>query len=454
MNKHEQIKMILNESPWKVVYKLSLPSIIGLLMVGLNSFVDAVFVGKLLGEEALIGASMALPLTQIQFGMGVMIGSGVASILSISIGASDFKIQQKIWGTMIWSIIILSGVTMTITTSFSATLLSFIGASGRSLEEGKKYYDCYSLGTFIIVFGLAGNMLIRGEGKLKESMIFSSISFLINIVLNPLFIKTFKMGIIGSASATIVANLFLCMTTIYYYATNKSSVITDIRNLNCDFRVMIDIIKTGFSGFAMSVISVFQGMVIYFYIDKYGTGRDLLVYGVTNRVATFSSMPAIGLMRALQPAIGINFGAKRFERLKSLFVRFAFTGVVILGGLALAVFFLKESVFDLTTQNFRLRPNEIFSYTILILPLITITMFYMGAGFFQAIGLGNTATVIVLLRQVFLFIPILIWFSHYYGVTGVFAALSFTEILISLICLALVYVKLHSIHKRIDLLNQ
>lgn len=442
MNKHDQIKMILNESTWKVVYKLSLPSIIGLLMVGLNSFVDAIFIGKLLGEEALIGTSMALPLTQIQFGIGLMIGSGVSSILSIAIGESDLKTQQKIWGTMIWLIFILSVITMLMTINFSSALLSFIGASGKSLTEGKRYYDCYSSGTFIIVFAIAGNMLIRGEGRLKESMIFSSISFLINIALNPIFIKTFHMGIIGSATATIVANLFLGGTTIYYYSTNKSSIISDIRNLQCNFQVMRDIVKTGFSGFAMSVVSVFQGMVLYFYIGKYGTSRDLLLYGVTNRIATFSSMPAIGLMRAMQPAIGINFGAKKLERLKSLFIKFSITGVLILGGGALIIFFLKEDLFALTTQNFELRPDEIIDYLILIAPLLTITMFYMGTGFFQAIRSGNTATFVVLLRQIFLFIPILILFSRYYGITGVFTALSFTEILVSFICLILVYMKL------------
>lgn len=454
MNKSDQIEMILNESAWNVVYKLSWPSIIGLLMVGLNSFVDAVFIGRLLGADALIGASMALPLTQIQFGIGLMIGSGVASILSVAIGAADSKTQQNIWGTMVWLILILSGITMLITISFSSTLLSLIGASGRNLTEAKTFYNFYSSGTFIIVFAIAGNMLIRGEGKLKESMVFSAISFLINIILNPIFIKTLQMGIAGSALATIIANIFLGATTIYYYSTNKSAIITNIRSLKPDLQIMIDIIKTGFSGFAMSVVSVFQGMILYFYIGKYGSSRDLLVYGVTSRVATFSSMPAIGLMRAMQPAIGINFGAKKFERLQSLFIKFSTAGMFILGGLAIAAFFLRDYVFSFTTQNFMLKQKEIMNYGILILPVITIAMFYMGTGFFQAIRLGNTATMIVLLRQIFLFLPILVILSYYYGLTGVFAALSLTEIIISFLCALLSYMKLQTMFTNSNLIEQ
>ena len=179
---------ILTKNIWQLMAKLSLPAIIAMSINGINAFVDGLFVGQYLGQNALAAISLAFPLMMITNGISAMIGVGASSLLSRAIGAEDLDIQRKSFGTTLALSLIFSVILSAFGIYFARELISFLGGKGEILELGVVYYRIMMYGAFFRIFAVAANTLIRAEGKIKEAMVFSIIAAVLNIILNPIFI--------------------------------------------------------------------------------------------------------------------------------------------------------------------------------------------------------------------------------------------------------------------------
>ena len=169
MNKNLQKEMILKDNLWKVMWTLSWPAIIGMVLHGLNTVFDAIFVGRFIGETALTGVSIAYPITQFSVGIGSMIGVGAGSLLSIVIGSNDTVTQKKLIANTNY-LIIISGILMTaIGLLLMNPLLKLMGASGDELIFGADYFRVTLYGSVFWIAGLGYNMVVRAEGKMKSA---------------------------------------------------------------------------------------------------------------------------------------------------------------------------------------------------------------------------------------------------------------------------------------------
>ena len=179
---------ILTEKIWKLVVKLSLPAIIAMSINSVNTFVDALFIGQYVGQDALAAVSLAFPLTMITNGLAAMIGIGASSLLSIAIGADIKEHQEKIFGLATLLTIFCSTVLIIFGLYYAEELIGLMGGTGEIQQMGADYYRILLYGAFFRIYGVVLNVLIRAEGKIKAAMIYSIIATLINIILNPLFI--------------------------------------------------------------------------------------------------------------------------------------------------------------------------------------------------------------------------------------------------------------------------
>ena len=185
-NKNDTRSMLLHDSPQSLVLKLSVPAIIGMVVVGLYNFMDGVYVGQMVGDNAMAAVSVSYPFTLANSGISTLIGIGSASILSRAIGKRDQSTIDKIMGNLIAMNLIFSLIIMAIGMIFTKQILMLSGASGEILELALRYLRIIFAGSLFVNFAQSSNMIMCGEGLLKQAMLFSAGSAIMNIILDPI----------------------------------------------------------------------------------------------------------------------------------------------------------------------------------------------------------------------------------------------------------------------------
>ncbi|MDO5707205.1 MAG: MATE family efflux transporter [Andreesenia angusta] len=412
-----------------------MPAILAMGLHGLNVIFDAIFVGKFVGELALSGISVAYPLTQIALGVGAMVGGGAGAYLSIVIGKKDIEIQNKILGNANLLGIILTIFLMIILVIISGPLLSFMGGKGQVLEIALSYFKIIIIGTLFWIFSLGYNMIIRAEGKMGKAATIMGIGLAVNIIANYILMVVFHFGVVGAAWGTNIGMFVSALLSIMYFKGGKTTFKAKFA-LRRDKEIINKIIALGMPQLIMSITALILGIVIFNAIGAVGTDYDLAFYGVSFRIMTFMMMILNAFMRSLQPVVGMNFGAKKFNRVISA------TKIYILGSLIIIMPFYLMAVLNPQTIlglmfEGPISSENIFNFVIFIsiIPLFTIMM--NGMSYFPAIGEAKIATTMPLLRQVILYIPAMIFLPRLFGVQYVYISSFVIDIFVTLIILIL-----------------
>ncbi|MEA4891760.1 MAG: MATE family efflux transporter [Peptococcaceae bacterium] len=432
---------LLKEKPFRLMIKLCVPAIIGMLVVGLYSFMDAVFVGQLIGENAMGAVSVAYPFTLINNGIATLVGIGSASILSRAIGEKDYDTVDKIMGNLLVLILALSLIVSIIGVIFTRQILSISGAGGEILNLAERYLKIVYLGSAFVNFAQSANMVMRGEGLLKKAMVFMGIGAVINIVLDPILIILMgERGIEGAAIATVTAQIIQAMVTIVYFI--KKSKTVRIHRIRLEMSFLPQIFSVGVSAMLMQVMSMVQQTILYNTAAAYGSDTQIILMGAALRIQAFSFIPLWGMSQGLQPVVGTNYGAKLFDRVKKT------TNVFILGAVVLALLFwfpiqlTPKAVLSLFIKDASIVASGVGDFRLMYSIFPALGIMIMGLTFFQAIGKGNKASVLVLLRQLVLFIPLTLLLPKTMGIVGVWAASPLTDglvLILTITFLALEY---------------
>lgn len=432
MEKMDRREMILTDNLWKVMIKLSVPAIIAMLLYGLNTIFDAIFVGQFVGENALSGVSLAYPLTQLSIGIGSMIGGGAGAYLSIAIGEENKDIQRKILGNSNFLIIVLSVILTVIALLLSKPLIYMMGGRGEILSLGTQYFRITLFGAIFWVSGLTYNLIIRAEGKMGTAAAIMAGGLVINIIANYIFMGLLNYGVAGAAWGTNIGMVVYTVLSFIYFDSEKPSFESNLKSIRNDRDIIKKIISMGMPSLIMTIMMIVQGAVILSTISSVGTDYDIAFYGVVYRINTFMMTPLFATMRSLQPTVGINFGAKKYKRVVSA------TKVYILGSLILLLPFWLVLMIDPTmilglmfknaVSNINIMYYRIF---ILIIPFMSITM--MGLSFFPAINRGKVGSIIAMLRQVLLYIPIMLILPRLFGIGYVYIGSFLIDITVTLL---------------------
>ncbi|MDZ8084269.1 MAG: MATE family efflux transporter [Nostoc sp. DedQUE12b] len=440
LQKQSQIRNeILQGNLLKLMFKLSAPGILVTLLSNINAFIDALFAGQFMGETAIAGISLALPLTEIIDGFAFLVGTGSASVLSRAIGAGDIKTQSKIFGNLIIMGMFISFFITIIGYSFSYELIKFMGGDGQVAFAGSEYFKTYILGSVFYILAVASNQLIKSEGKVRLAMTFAAIYVIINIILNPIFVVVFHWGIQGIALATVIAMIGFCLINFTYFLSAKSSIPVNPRKFAIAINLLPGILSVGISALLASVMDLVQSFIVFKSISYFGTKSDIAFYGATLRLTSLAFIPLNGFVQALQPVIGINYGAGNYERLKKAY--FIFTISVT----ALAVLFWlpmqlsPEILLSWLLPNSTFTNNDLLNFRILSLLIPIMAFVPFGSVFFQSIGKAKTVSIIIILHSIVLFIPSMIILSKFLGVNGVYYGMVTTHLLLIIIALSLTF---------------
>lgn len=445
MNKNRE--ELINGNMFTLLLKLSIPGIIGMLVIGLYNLCDAIFVGKLVGETALAAVSISSPFTFINNCIAVLVGVGSSSILSRAIGSKDDKIINEILGNLILSVLVLSLAVTTLGCLFSENLLRFSGATGEILKSGINYLRIVYIGSFFVNFSQSANMLIRGEGKMKEAMSIMALGAILNIILDPIFIKTLNFGVEGAAIATIIAQIIQAIVTFIYFKRNKS--ILSVNKLKFAFDLMPDILSVGGSAAMMQLMYLVQQTALYKLTSIYGGDEQLVLMGVALRILMFTFIPIWGIGQGLQPIVGMNFGAKKYDRVKDAVKVFSIASTIFIGILWGFYILNPKVVLSWFINDKTIIENGYEFFRLMFLTFPVSGLIVMSMTFFQSIGKGGKSALITILKQVILFMPIAIILTKIIGIKGTWLSSSVTDAIVfvlSLVLLAMEFKKLNNIN--------
>ena len=303
---------------------------------------------------------------------------------------------------------------------FGRQLIAMMGAEGEVLSLGLNYFWVTLAGSLFWVMGLAYNMIIRAEGKMITAAWMMGTGLIVNAVLNYIFLGIIGTGVEGAAWGTNIGMFVYSLIGFIYFARNKASFKTKAFSVKIDKKIFTDMIKIGFPSFIMSAMTILQAFVIYNALNNYGTVSDIAFFGVANYIFTFLLTPIMGLMRALQPVIGINFGAGENERVIKSFKVFAIFATLLALPLWLLMMIAPQVVIGAMLTETVMSSSQAIAirFYMSLIPLLSIV--FMGLTLFPSIKKPKPAAIIGMARQVIFYLPVMLIVPRIWGVDSIY----------------------------------
>ena len=431
---------LLTQNPVSLMFELSIPAILGMVVVGLYNFMDSVFVGQMVGSVQMGAISVSYPFTLINGGTAAMLGVGSASVLSRAIGKKDEATIGKIMGNLVAMVILLSAIITVVGMVFTRPILTLAGASGDILNYAEKYLRIVYAGSLFVNFFQSANMVIRGEGQLKKAMLIIGSGAVLNIILDPIFITLLNpvgRGMEGAAYATVLSQIIQALITVWYF--KKKSQHVKIGRIRIEKSLLPQILAVGVSALLMQVLTLVQKTVLYRVASNYGGETSQILLGAALRVWNFAFVPLWGISQGFQPAAGTNYGAKDYNRVKKL------TGVFVASATILSLLFyipvelFPANVLSLFITTPGVAASGATNFRIMFSTYILQGSFLIAVTLFQSLGKANKATWLVLFRQIILFIPLAVILPMIggMGIRGVWLAIALTDAILVVITISM-----------------
>ena len=458
MENQENNRYLGEEKISKILFKFAIPCILSLLISSLYNIVDQIFIGHSeLGYLGNAATSVVFPITIISVAFAWCFGDGSAAFLSLAQGRKDTKDVHKGIGNSILINFIISIIFVILGFIFMEPLLRMFGASDVTLGLSKDYFKIILL--FIPVYMMANvmNPIIRADGSPIGSMIATLVGAITNIILDPIFIFAFDMGIEGAAWATIIGQILSLIISIVYFVKCTKTFKLSKNSFKFDMGIFSNVIKLGISTFITQMSIVIISLVCNIMLAKYGAmskyGADIPIatMGICMKVFTIVINIVVGIILGAQPILGYNFGAKKIDRVKQTY-KIVLISTIIVGILSTLVFELcPEVVIKMFgTESDLYMEFAVITFRIFLM-LITFTCtIKMTSIFFQAVGDPIKAAITSLLRDIVCFVPMVIILPKFFGVKGALYAAPVADvvgIIVSSILVAVFFKKIGSTKK-------
>lgn len=321
MNIEKDNAFLGTEPVGKLLVKLAIPTITAQLINMLYNIVDRIYIGHMAidGDLALTGVGVCMPIIMIISAFAALVSAGGAPRASIFMGKGDNSSAERTMGSCFGIQVIISIVLTVALLIWNKELLLTFGASKNTIGYAASYMKIYSLGTLFVQLTLGMNSYITAQGFAKEGMFTVLIGAICNIILDPVFIFAFDMGVQGAALATVLSQGVSCVWVLLFLCSKKSFLKLRPDTIKIDFKLVLPCLALGSAQFIMqaseSVISVCFNSSLLDY------GGDIAVGAMTilTSVMQFAMLPLQGLAQGAQPIASYNYGAKNAERVKQTF---------------------------------------------------------------------------------------------------------------------------------------
>lgn len=437
------------ESVGKLLLKYSVPAIIGMLVNALYNVVDRIFIGNIpgVGPLAITGVGVTMPIMSITLAFAMLIGIGCTTNISIKLGQGKKEDAQKIIGNGITLSIIISLILSIIGIVFGNQILHLFGASDQTLYYAKSYIYIILAGTVFNTLGFTLNNTIRGDGNPKLAATIMVVGCITNVILDAVLIFVFNLGIQGAAIATVISQIVTALWGLMYYVKGKSNLTFEKSSLKLDKSLVKSIIAIGIAPFSMQIATSLVQVISNNALKMYGGDLAIGAMATISSISMIFLMPIFGLNQGSQPIIGFNYGAKKYDRANKAFKISALISIVILTAGWILVQLSPETVIGMFNKDPKLMDISVNGIRIYLFMLPIIGISITGSNYIQSVGKAKIATVLSLLRQVILLIPMIMILPSFFGLNGVWYASPISDFLSTAITAYILYRELKSYKK-------
>ena len=398
----------------KLMFRLALPTITAQLINMLYNIVDRIYIGHIPGEGALAltGVGVCMPLIMIISAFAALVGGGGAPHASIAMGKNDLNTAEHILGNCFFLQILISIILTVILLFGNRTFLLAFGASENTIEYAVNYMNIYAVGTIFVQLTLGMNMFITTQGFAKTGMLSVLIGAVMNIVLDPLFIFAFHLGVRGAALATILSQAVSCIWVLSFLCGKKTILHIRKKNLILKPEIILPCVALGLATFIMqaseSIISVcFNSSLL-----KYGGDIAVGAMTILTSVMQFAMLPLQGLGQGAQPVLSYNYGAKNADRVKKTFRLLVITcltystllwaAVQIIPKVFVSIFTSDAKLVVFTAPMLKIYLGGLFLFGIQIACQIT----------FTSLGKAVNSIIVAVVRKFVLLLPLIYIMPH------------------------------------------
>lgn len=404
-----QTEALGREPVGKLLIKLAAPAVAAQIINLLYNLVDRMYIGRIagVGRDALTGVGVCLPLIMIISAFAALIGMGAAPRASIFLGRGDRENAEKTLGNSFTMLFVLSLILTVIFRVFAEPMLLAFGASPETMPFGASYMKIYALGTLFVQMTLGLNAFISAQGFSRTSMLTVLIGAVTNIILDPILIFGFGLGVAGAAWATIISQCISMVWILFFLTGKKTTIRIKRKHLGIKPRILFPCLALGLSPFIMQATESL--IAVCFNTSLYKYGGDLAVGAMTilSSVMQFAMLPLMGLTQGAQPIISYNFGAGNALRVKQTFRYLLITCVVYAAVLWGAVQLFPSVFVKLFNSDVAL--VELGSKALRVYMAVSFVFGVQLACQHTFIALGNakSSLFLALLRKIILLIPLI-----------------------------------------------
>lgn len=418
----------LGEEPvLRLIGAMSAPAVVSMVAFAAYNLVDAIFVGRFVGEAGLAALGSNIPAIVLFIGFALFIGVGGSTAISRALGKADLAAAGRILGVMLFMVLGFGLVSVILSFLGAREFLKLLGTSEALIGPATEYLSAYLLGGPFAFFTVAMNNTVRAEGNARMVMVSMVTGAVINVLLDPLFIQTFGWGLRGAAWATVVSNVVTSLILFTYIQSDRGSLRLELSQVRFSMPVFREISAVGMSTLLMNTGAMAIQSLVVRTLVHYGGEVAVSVYAICNRTVMFLFMPIFGIQAGVLPILGFNYGANLMSRVrKTLFTSMAICTCYLTIGWALIQWFPDFIVRAFTDDETLLAMGTgAIRKLAAALPVVGVPILIVGA--FQAIGKGRYALLLAANRAFFLVIPLLLILPRFWGTDGVWYAFPISD---------------------------
>ncbi|CAM3925568.1 MATE family efflux transporter [Alkalicoccus chagannorensis] len=429
MTQKEQSSRLGDEPIPKLLRRLSIPAIIGMLVMSLYNVVDTIFISIFVGIDGVAAVTLAFPIMIIMMALAAALGMGGASVISRRLGEQRQQEANRVFSNIITMVLVFSMLGIAASFTLLEPALRIFGAQESILTLAHSYIFPITMATLFFTFSFTTNAIIRSEGNARFAMMTMIIPSVMNILLDPVFIVWLDMGVQGASIATVISQASVSFIVLYYFLAGRSSLFIRLSEMMPEWRIVKEVFTIGMPAFVRQVSGSVMMVAINAMLVQYGGEFYVGVFGIVQRVAMITLMPMMGILQGMQPIVGYNYGSGQYARMRetiklglkvvTVFSTGVFLLCMIFPSWLMRVFTSDPAVIDAGTDAMR----------IIFAVAFVIGIQVISGGLYQALGKAKPALVLSMARQVLFLIPLVLILPPFIGVWGVWLAFPLADVL-------------------------
>lgn len=424
----DRLEELAHRPVGRLLWQYSVPAVVGMLVMALYNVVDRIFIGQWVGPDAIAGLAVTFPIMNLATAIGVLVGVGSSSKVSIVLGGGDKPQAEMLLGNAMTLTLVNAGIYILVFSIFIDPMLRAFGASDATLPYGREYMLTLMPGLLLTNIAFGFNNIMRASGYPRRAMATMLLGAIVNVVLDPVFIRVFDMGILGAAISTDIAMAASAWFVMAHFT--RRDVALRFRRGTYALRrdIVWGIVSIGAAPALVNAASCAINAIVNRTLGEWGGDRAIGAAGI---MITFTSLivtVVLGICQGMQPIIGYNYGAGLQHRLKRTYWLATGTSTLItLAGAVFGLFFPSAVARAFTTDaDLIAASDQALSLCLLCFPLVGFQI--VSTAFFQSIGKAGKSIFLSLSRQVIFLIPLLLWLPGRYGLAGVWSSFPLSDL--------------------------